>query len=129
MPVRFSVVTDLTEPSSELTEALLAAFSQLSEVELHPATAQAASEPQESSSSLCLALRVPCAQGEQAAACSQRGRLQSPELGQCVTCLCTGHLVRATALRKGGRTSSILSPQDHCHLSLQHRALRCHDRL
>lgn len=31
MPIHFSVVTDLTGPSFELTEALLAAFSQLPE--------------------------------------------------------------------------------------------------
>lgn len=112
MPVHFSVVTDLTGPSFELTEALLAAFSQLPEVELHLGPARAAQElwnalPWEAS---CL---------------SARGAVSEPRCWVFMWAACLSGLVtrvQVTTQGKEGGTSSTHLPQNHCLLSLRPNA-------
>lgn len=112
MPVHFSVVTDLTGPSFELTEALLAAFSQLPEGEFHLGPARAAQElwnalPWEAS---CL---------------STRGAVSEPRCWVCIWPACPSGLVtcvQVTTHGKEGGTGGTHLPQNYCLLCLRPNA-------
>lgn len=114
MPVHFSVVTDLTGPSFELTEAVLAAFSQLPEGEFRLGPARAAQE---------LWSALPW----EASCLSTRGPVSEPRRCVCIWPACPSGLVTCvqfTTQGKEGGTSGTHLPQNHCLLGLRPNAFR-----